>query len=287
MDTGTHHYYYQAKLSEELAKRVEKNSHYSLRSFANTLGIGPSALSLILSNKRPISTKVIDKIFKVLELSEVEKRMFLESVLKEKKQRGLTRISPAIKLKIDKAQKSHDSEAVHGIGLDQFRIIADWYHNAILALANTTRFQSNIKWIAKELGISELEAKLAVERLLRLDLLEERGGKWMRTNLKTDTKDKNKTSAFHKKRQKQILEKSIASLQFDPIEERNHTGLTFPIDPDRMAEAKIKIQNFMWELSKFMMDEKKERVYELNVSFFPLQSHNVQNNKKENHNDQK
>lgn len=270
MFNGGNHYY-QERLREELVKRVQKNPHYSLRSFAKVLGIGPSALSLILSGKRFISTKIINRIFQVLELTETEQKLFLESVLKEKQARGLTRISPAIRKKLTQAKVAPEQQGI-GIGLDEFRIIADWYHYAILELTSCPDFSTDTKWIAKALSINEIEAKLAIDRLIKLELLEEKKGSYKKTNLKSDTKDKTKTSVFHRKRQKQILEKSIHSLEHDPIEERNHSSLTFCINPDRMEEAKAKIKKFMWEMSEFLMEEKQERVYELNVALFPLQT---------------
>lgn len=39
------------------------------------------------------------------------------------------------------------------LSMDQFAIIADWYHFAILNLINTPGFKSDISWIAKRLGL--------------------------------------------------------------------------------------------------------------------------------------
>ena len=278
LKTGETHYY-QDRLREELTIRVSKNPRYSLRSFATHLGIGPSALSLILSGKRSISTKLIERIFKTLELSSSEQKVFLESVLNEKKIKGLTRVSPLLKSKLKLTKVTTQKGIAHEVGLDEFRIISDWYHLAILELSSSKHFKPEHKWIAKVLNISEIEAKLAVDRLLKLELLEEKNGTLVKTNQKLDTKDKSKSSMFHRKRQKQILEKSIQSLENDPIEVRNHSGLTFCINPAKLDEAKARVQKFMWEMAEFLMEGNLERVYELNVSLFPLQAASVENQK--------
>ena len=252
-----------------------------MRSFAEALGIGSGALSQILSGKRTVSTKLTERIFKFLELSPVEQKKFLESVIAEKK--NLKRTSPALKSKLEKfSSLPHERVAIdRGLSLDEFRIVSEWYHNAILELTFAKDFHSDSRWIAQALGITVMEAKLAVERLLQLELLEEVNGNLMKTDFNLDTKDKSKTSAFLKRRQKQILLKSIESLENDPIEERNHSALTVCIAQDQIPEAKKRIQAFMWELAQVLVKGEPERVYELSVNLFPLQKQKIKERKNE------
>jgi uncharacterized protein (TIGR02147 family) len=272
--------FYHDCLRDELVKRVNRNPRYSLRSFATALGINVSALSLILAGKRSVSIKVIERIFRALELSETEQKKFLESVLAEKQTQGLKRISPSLKTKLSRAKSYPTIDVNRGVGVDEFRVIADWYHYAILELTESKSFRADPKWIARVLQINEWEAKLALERLLKLELLEEHAGSLRKTNIKIDTKDKTKTSLFHRKRQKQILEKSAQSLEQDPIESRNHSSLTFCIDPSRLEEAKKRIQKFTWELAEFLRDGEQKLVYEMNIGLFPLQLTNLDQEKK-------
>ena len=46
--------------------------------------------------------------------------------------------------------------------LDHFSVISEWYHFAILSLAETQDFKSYPAWIAGRLGISQKDAKAAV-----------------------------------------------------------------------------------------------------------------------------
>ncbi|MEQ1878434.1 MAG: helix-turn-helix domain-containing protein, partial [Bdellovibrionia bacterium] len=55
-------------LKNELRKRIEKNPRYSLRAFANALGIHPSTLSAVLSNRRTLSPKSANRILTKLGL---------------------------------------------------------------------------------------------------------------------------------------------------------------------------------------------------------------------------
>ncbi len=251
-------------------ERIDRNPRYSIRSFASALGLDSSSLSQIISGKRSVSVKVVDRILNYLELEPSEQKYFLESVIEEKHQKGLERISPELSVRLKSVSESLPAHTYHGVGLDEFRVIADWYHYAILELTFSKNFKPDPKWIAKELGISATEAKLAIERLLELELLEKRDGTLKKTNWHINTKDHTKTSAFHKKRQKQILEKSLHSLETDSIETRNHSSLTMCIDPKKIPEAKAQIQACMQQISQTLLSGTPEKVYELAVNLFPL-----------------
>lgn len=280
METAQTNNYYRERLRDELAYRIEKNPRYSLRSFSTALGMGSGALSQILSGKRSVSAKLIERIFKALELSPLEQRKFLESVMTEKT--GLKRISPELKLKLNQiSQFSTGSIDIdRNLGTDEFRIISEWYHAAILELTFAKEFSSDPRWIASALGISVMEAKLAIDRLIQLELLSDDNGQLRKSDFNLDTKDKNKTSSFLKRRQKQILDKSAYSLENDPIEQRNHSALTLCIDPELIPEAKNRIQSFMWELGQLLVTGEPRRVYELSVNLFPLQKQNSNQNER-------
>jgi uncharacterized protein (TIGR02147 family) len=263
--------YYRKRLKEELAQRIEKNHRYSLRSFSTALGVGSGALSQILSGKRSISTKLIERIFSLIELSPLEQKKFLQSVMDEKKH--LHRVSPALKNRLQEiaTQSKKSTAASRSLGVDEFRVISDWYHTAILELTFAKDFKSDARWIANALQITPMEAQLAIDRLLQLELLEEFDGELRKTDFYLQMKDKTKTSVFLKRRQKQILDKSVHSLENDPIEERNHSARTLCIDIDHIPEAKIRIQSFIQELSQLLVCGEPNRVYELSVNLFPLQ----------------
>lgn len=67
-------------LKQILEKRCEKNSRYSLRSFARDLEISPQTLSRILRQKRGLSYEMGVKISQKLPLSEQELIVFLNLI---------------------------------------------------------------------------------------------------------------------------------------------------------------------------------------------------------------
>lgn len=258
--------YYRAVLKKELTERMEKNPRYSLRAYAKALGIDPSSLSRILSGRRFITEKLAARVFKVLDLNLEEQERFLKSIALTKRSEGVGRISSELRKLLETAPV----EIQRDLTMDVFKVIADWHHAAILELAQTDGFKSEPRWMASKLGIGESECKLAIERLVELELLVEEEGRYKKADKWVDTADKTKTSSAHRKRQKEILLKSIESLENDPIDVRNHSSITLPIDPAKIPEAKKMIGKFMWNLTRFLGSDQKKQVYELTVNLFPI-----------------
>jgi uncharacterized protein (TIGR02147 family) len=236
-------------LRQELSRRTVKNPRYSLRSFARTLGVSHTFLSMLLSGKRPFTEKVLSRFSEKLGLSPQEKKTLLKGA-------GAT---------------TEDQNHYH-ISLDVFAIIAEWYHYGILNLLKLPDFTSNLKWISKRLNISELEAKLAIERLLRLEFItEDKKGNWHRTipDIKVDNQ---MFSAACKKFQSQVLEKAKYSLENDPFEERAIESFTLVMDSSQIPYARKRIREVSKELSKeFQAKGKKpNQVYNLGIQIYPI-----------------
>ena len=70
--------------------------------------------------------------------------------------------------------------------------------------------------------------------------------------------------------QKQILEKSIISLEADDLYERDITSITIAINEDRIPEAKKEIMKFRKRMADFLGEGEKTRVYNLGVHLIPL-----------------
>jgi len=259
--------FFQECLSEELARRCEKNPRYSTRAFAKALGIDVASLSRILSGKQIPSYKICETVFSKLELSPAEQRKFLTSVAAKQKAVGLKRIAPVFKNLEEKSEQRRD------LTTDIWRVIADWYHGAIMELTFTKDFSSDPRWISQQLGISEAEVKLAVKRLIRLELLEGRDGILTKTAEQVSTADKSITSSAHKRLQKQVLKKAVESLENDDIEIRNMTSIAMAIDPKKVPQAKKMIQNFSRELCTYLESGNRTQVYQLGVCLYPISKH--------------
>ena len=244
-------------LQNELINRCKKNQSYSLRSFAKSLQIEPSALSKILNGKRVAREKTLTKLCNHLSVEPDQLEKF-KLYLKNRK-----RVS-----KENETSKTSFNE----LALDTFRIISDWYHYAILELVSVRGFVENEKWIAKVLGITVSEVNIAVERLVRLKFLKiTKDGKWINISGGNTTMKNEFTAIAFRKLQKQILKKAIVALEEVPFEKRDQTSMTMAIDSHLLPEAKERITKFRRELCMFLQNNgKKDHVYNLSISLYPL-----------------
>jgi uncharacterized protein (TIGR02147 family) len=229
--------------------RCKVRPGYSLRTFAKQLAMDPTALSKLLSGKRPLTNKMIKKVGQRLGMSPMEIAAFAETD--------------------DQEQSGQDYLQ---LAQDTFEAIANWYYLAILELTYLPHFEPDSKWIARTLGISQSESAYACETLFRLGLLHKNAdGKWEdRFSYFTTIMDGH-TDATRRELQKQILRKAMDSLDTVSIERRSQTGMTFAANANKLTEAKVRIQEFMRELTETLQkDSEPTDVYQLTVSLFPL-----------------
>jgi uncharacterized protein (TIGR02147 family) len=243
-------------LQQELVRRCRSNSKYSLRSFARTLDVSPSALSAILSAKRALTTKMIKRLALKLDLNLEEINQFVS----------------AAKTEVVTFQQ---------VTLDTFAIISDWYHYAILELIRVKSFKPDKTWIASALGITRNEVNMATDRLERVGLLKiQTDGRWVDTSFGGNATniERNLTSSAQRKLQKQILEMSIKALEQVPIEHREHSSITMAINPLDLPLAKEKIKAFRRELMNSLeQTSEPTQVYNLGVSLYPVTKINTEN----------
>jgi transcriptional regulator with XRE-family HTH domain len=235
-------------LQKELARRCETNPRYSLRAFAKALGISHPLLSLVLSGKRRLSKKSAVKIAEKLPLLPYERQFFLGEMEFE-----------------EGAPKDH-----HQIDIDTFSLISDWFHYAILSLLNVRGARFEAGWISKRLNISLHEARDAMERLVRLGLVEQQGQCWKQTGLPIKVENAISTAAsqkFHR----QLMQKAIHSLENDSRELQNFSSMTLTMDPEMMNYAIEKIKKFRRILAEELEKAKPgKEVYNLTIQLFPV-----------------
>jgi uncharacterized protein (TIGR02147 family) len=240
-------------LEQLLTKKIQSNPQYSLRSFARQVGIAPSALSRILSGKRTFTLNLAIRISNALGLTPKDRDQLLAM------------ISPPIK-EVSTKKQSETKQ----LSVDCFNAMSEWYHFGIMQLFFLDDFVQDQKWMAKILGISQLEVKLAIERLLRLEILDknEKGELFRTANQFATTTDI--SSAGLRLFQKQILEKAIVSLEEDQIFERDITSITVASNETQIELVKKEIKKFRLKMAKVLAEGPKTRVYNLGIHLIPV-----------------
>ena len=225
----------------------------------------PSLLSKVLRGRAPLSPKAAVRAVQIMDLEPQASRLFIDSVGDEGKMNRVGKFLP-------EAAAPRETEVE--IDEERFRIISDWYHYAILELTFVPEFRNDPAWIARRLGISPAEVELAVQRLLKLGLLNEVNGKLKKTDATVTTKNRALSTPALRKLQRQVLQMALHSLENDPIQERSHTSMTMTINPDKIELARSLISEFNRHLSLALGSGKKKRVYHLGISLYPVERAN-------------
>jgi uncharacterized protein (TIGR02147 family) len=253
---------YRELLKRELEQRCRRNTSYSLRAFAKSLDLAAPHLSGILSGKKGLSKGAAERIAGALNWSATESSVFVNLVEAQhsRSKRG----------KRD-AEHRLQSLAVQGafqtVELEQFKLVSDWQHFAILQLFELDSFKSDAKWIAERLNIAETDSAQALDRLEKSGLIQRGKKKWSLTQKFVATP--NVPSSAIRNNLHQMMKKASDALESQAIDERDFSALLMPIDRARLGEAKTWIQEFRRNFcSQMDRSVQKNSVYCLSVQFF-------------------
>lgn len=250
MNNGTPQKSYRNRLMDELVLRQNRNPAYSLRSFARDLDISPATLCQTLSMKRSLSKASLLKVAEQLAFSPME----THSALRE------------ISAKTEEAT----DESFTTLSEDTFKMMSDWYYFAILSLAQAGRAKADAEWLANHFEITTIQAADAIERLLRLQLIEIKNDFIVYDGRPLKTTN-NVPSSAARQLQHQHLQLAKTSLERDRLDLRDMTSMTMAIDINKIPEAKEMVKKFRRKIAKFLEgDGKGEQVYVLALQLFPV-----------------
>lgn len=265
---------YREVLQERLSERLSGNPHYSLRAFARDIGLSPAQLSSVLNGKRGISPKKAREVFGAAKLDSDDLKVAILQVEMEHAR------SPKVKQRAAAELKNQATEAsVVQLTDDAFKVISDWSHFAILQVIALKTYREKsfsidpTVWIAKKLGIQTVQTKLALERLLRLELVT-----FAQNGLYTVCQDtvlspsgvpSSALKLFHK----QVIQKALTAVDAQSVDERFYNNSMFPVLKSAVPEISKEISRFRKKLlNKYgrVSQRDGEAVYVLSQLFFRL-----------------
>lgn len=236
-------------MRDELARRCASNAQYSLRSLALDVNVDASSLSQILRGKRALTATTIERIGRRIGLDEDEIRAFVAAEEFVRATADLTGVE----------QLAHDVAA----------LVADGCHYAILELVRLDSFQPDSRWIARVLGNDVDEVNVAIQRLLRLGLLEMvASDRWVARSSGSRASVAGFTHAAFER-----LAREVRALDADPAQRapRDHSSTTLAVDSRRLPDALALLARARRDLVKLLeSSDARDDVYRLEIHFFPL-----------------
>lgn len=237
-----------------------------MRAYARDLGVSSARLSQVLSRKHGLSTEAASEVAKKLKLTTDETKWFVESVgaLHSRNKNAKDEYSQKIQEYKRTAKKFSE------IHLEYFKVIADWYHFAILELTYLEDFQNDEDWMATKLGISIDEVTDAIARLKHLDLVVEEDGK-LKDVFKFLATPNDVPSASLKKFNSQLMKKAMEALYEQDVMNREISSNIFSIRKEKVPEFKEKLRVFRRDMENEASQIKgKDAVYCLSMQFYEL-----------------
>lgn len=250
---------YRAFLSEELARRTKAHPRYSQRAFARDLGLSAGELSEVLQQKRRLSVKSALKVARYLSLNATETKYLLYLVQME--------TAGAEPETLNRGPWQSLGEDAAG-GLDRFRIVSDWTCFAILNLSECDNFRPQESWIARRLGISAAQTRVAIARLERVGLAKKIRGRW--TFPQTDVAaPEGLPSESIRSYHRQILDRATRALELQPVHAREFSGVGFAVDPRHLPAMKREMGEFLDQMvARYAKGKNRTEVYQLEMALF-------------------
>jgi uncharacterized protein (TIGR02147 family) len=246
-------------LRKILLSKMKQNPAYSARAFARDIGVSPAFVTMVLNGKKTINLSRAIEITQALKLGEREKQALLGATLSE------SGLDLQFKNKVDRTDVNDVSE-------EQFAVIADWYHFAIMDLVTTKGFKNDIAWIAKRLGLRQLEVEMAIQRLIKVGMLTKTAGKLKKAKeqVQFPTKVSMTSVREHHRQMMDRAKEQLEKTDQKAFESRMIASMTFAADTKRLAEARQKVLDFQQELANFLSaGDGCEEVFQLNIQLFP------------------
>lgn len=160
------------------------------------------------------------------------------------------------------------------LSADQFHVISEWQHFALLNLIKLPKQKLDISSIAARLGVPKTEVQRMVARLQRLGLVRQNGSKLVRTHTRMQTSDGVRDVSVQQSHFN-FLELAAKKLRESPMEMRDFTTMTMGINSKKLPEAKKLIREFQDRLSELLEDDNADEVFVFGTQLIPVTQENV------------
>ncbi|MBT3984389.1 MAG: TIGR02147 family protein [Bacteriovoracaceae bacterium] len=254
--------------------RIKKSQGtFSVRKWSKTMGFkSHSTLHEMLRSEKPIKPSNYFPLTRGLEIDDKAKRYLglliqYENAKSDEEKRLIEKSFIDI--------KPEESSTV--VSADQFDIISEWHHMAILEMTKIDSEKFTKKRIIEKLNgmIGPSEVERSIEGLVLLGLLSKTQNDCGNTHYKASNnrvatpKDISaKSIRFH---HIQVLEKAKLALETQSKDQRLSSSCAMAIDSSKLSQAREVISEFRSKMHSLMSSgHSKDKTYQLSVQFFDL-----------------
>lgn len=258
---------YRTFIVQAFETRKRTNASYTMRAYAEDLGVSPQLLSQVLSGKLGLSTTSAAAIADSIALEGSRKNIFIAAV-EAKHSRSQSAREAAQEVLKSALQES----GFKAIALDHIAIASSWKHVAVCMLVDLDSFNPDPAWISTRVAITAEEASKVVNDLFKSGLLVlDETGKWRRQAAKTSFK-LDESSPSLQNFYRQMWEKAEQSLENEDYGDRSFSSTQLSVSESDFEFIKSEIEAFRRGLISKVAARpgNAERIYSMGIQFFPL-----------------
>jgi len=239
-------------LSEYFFKVQSKNPRFSLRAFAQKLGVSSSSLSEILRSKRKLSKSKALTFAKILRLPEKQVQILTEAF---DKAGSLERLKPVANPLKEIVLAPH-----------QFHIMGDRKYFTVLAMLRSS--MNSLGNISTRLGLKESEVKSILDDLSAIGVLHKKNGEYFEKEKVVFRTSEEFPEELLRKRRLQNLEACASAIKENRDGERGYFA-TVSVDKGKLDQIGPIVEDFVKRLSLFLRKPGSQDIFEVNVDIFP------------------
>ena len=240
-----------AVLRAQLRAARRRNPRFSLRSLAARLGIHHSTLSQVVRGKRQLTRSQATAVRRYLGMPAVAEPAAATS-----------------RSRIDGRKKLRSSRQ---FAPDTFELLSAWPHSAILELTHVAGFEPDARWIAHALDLPVSDVNVALQRLLRLRLLKMADrDRWVDTSGDASFRASRLSAGLARRLRRQAHDLAIDRFESGDTERQVSAQMVFAMSSAQLPAMRKLCDRFLGELQELAAAAKKDDVFHVGVSMFPL-----------------
>jgi uncharacterized protein (TIGR02147 family) len=231
------------------------------------MDISHALLVMLLQGKRKLTAKHVPVIAKGMGLSTAE-RMYLLTLI----QLGGASAPERSAVLENWLHSVNPGDEFLVREIDEFKILSEWIHFAILAFLETKKpvrdMEDVVKRFSHRIAPNEIRSafsRLFSQGLITRDLTGRFHTKYSRVTSKDDVANRGAREYF-----KQTSNLAASAVEEQDVLEREFQSFSIAMDPRKIPIAKEMIRKFRTELGIALKSDRADEVYQMNLQFFRL-----------------
>jgi uncharacterized protein (TIGR02147 family) len=254
-------------LIDYLTYRQKQDSSFSIRRWSAEMGLkSHSLLAMLMQGKRQIRESHFQFLADGMNLTE-DGRLYFGGIINYANAMSFEE-KKLIALSLGELSQAEGFTIKE---VEQYEVISNWVHMAILAMTDTKDFMGTEQEVKARLGdkVTLSEIRSAMIRLFDLKLIEWSEDGRLEATANRITSKNDEVNKGVRKYHKQVMDLAKDAIEEVPFEEREFQAFSMAICGDKVPVAKNMIRNFRKKLSQAVSGN-GDHVYQTNIQFFPL-----------------